>query len=130
MSFWPLKPRRIFADAAAGIHNPSALHAEGLSAKRVLESARAAVAGAIGAHGDEIVFLSGGTEANNLAIFGVLRPLLKKGASVHAITSVIEHPSVLLPLRALVTEGLVLTELGVDHEGKIDSKELRESITD
>lgn len=133
MRFWPLiksRNKRIFADAAAGVGNPSSLHKEGAAAKRELEAAREDVAGAIKAHPDEIVFTSGGTEGNNLAIFGTLRPLLREHKEVHAITTAIEHPSVLEPLHALVKEGLVLTELGVGEDGLIDIKELRESITE
>ncbi len=122
--------RRIFADAAAGFANPSSLHKEGAHAKRKLESARDAVARAIGAHANEIVFTSGGTEANNLAVFGVLRNMLRSGRSVHAVTTAVEHPSILEPLRSLVQDGLVLTELAVNAEGKIDIQQLRESITD
>jgi len=136
MKFWPpYKRRRIFADAAAGLYNPSALHQEGAAAKKKLGIARAKIAGAIGAHADEIVFTSGGTEANNFTIFGALRPLLRAGrgssvGGVHAVTTVLEHPSVLEPLRALVKEGLILTELGVDEEGRVNEKNLKESITD
>ncbi len=86
------------------------------------------VASAIGAHADEIIFTSGGTEGNVLAIEGVLRPLLKKG-SVHAITTVIEHSSVLEPLRALCDEGLELTELAVNAAGRVSLEALQEAIT-
>jgi cysteine desulfurase len=97
-------------------------------AKRALEEAREMVAEAVGAHADEIVFTSGGTEGNVLAIEGVLRPLLKSGV-VHAITTSIEHSSVLEPLRALKDEGLQLTELPVNSAGRISTDELQEAIT-
>ncbi|MBC7836691.1 cysteine desulfurase [Acetobacteraceae bacterium] len=136
MKFWPFgdkNNRRIFADAAAGYGNPGSLHREGAAAKEELEAARERIAASIGAHADEIIFTGSGTEANNLAIFGSLRKVLRSGESpagaVHAITTAIEHPSVLEPLRALVHDGLVVTELAVDSEGKIDIKTLRESIT-
>jgi cysteine desulfurase len=139
--------KRIYADAGAAtplsnsvkkevfrlmelFGNPSALHKEALQAKEELERARASVASSLGAHADEIVFTGSGTEANNLAIQGVLRPFLKNGEQVHAITSVIEHPSVLEPLRALVPEGLLLTELPVDSEGFVSIKDLKEAITE
>lgn len=125
-----MERRRIFADAAAGLDNPSSLHKEGVAAKKELEEARRSVADAIHAHADEIIFTSGGTEANNLAIFGALRKFLREEVEVHAITTAVEHPSVLEPLRALVREGLLLSELGVNNEGQIDIKELRDSITD
>ena len=139
--------KRIYADAAAATPlsararrelirlldvygNPSALHLEATRAKAELESAREKVAAAIGgAHADEIVFTSGGTEANNLALVGVLRPLLLQNKKVHAMTSAIEHSSVLEPLRALQKEGLQLTELPVNSSGVISVKELSEALT-
>ncbi len=104
--------------------NPSALHSEALAAKKELDGAREKVAGTLGAHADEIIFTSGGTEANNLAIFGTLGGT----KSTHAITSAIEHSSVLEPLRALAQEGTKITELPVDAEGRIDLKMLREAL--
>lgn len=138
MKLWS---KRIYADAAAAtpmsrsvgrglrrtsklFGNPSALHKEAVAAKSELEGARESVATTLGAHADEIIFTSGGTEANNLALFGLLRG--KAGA--HAITSSIEHSSVLEPLRALKKEGLELTEFPVDEYGLVDPKQLREAI--
>ncbi|HWB34114.1 MAG TPA: cysteine desulfurase family protein [Candidatus Paceibacterota bacterium] len=140
-SFSFFRKNRIYADAAASMPmtahakrelvrlielsgNPSALHREALAAKKELDSARERVAKAIGAHADEIIFTSGGTEANNLAIFGTLRGRER----AHAVTSAIEHSSVLEPLRALAAEGAQVTELPVDVEGKIDIKDLREAL--
>lgn len=137
--------KRIYADAAAatplsarakrelirliGVYgNPSALHFEATAAKAELEKAREKVAAAIGAHADEIVFTSGGTEANNFALAGVLRPLLHQNKKTHAVTSAIEHSSVLEPLRALQKEGLQLTELPVNSSGVISIKELAEAL--
>src|SRR3989344_2548652 len=157
MSF--LKPsaapkKRVYADAAASTPisararrelsrllplygNPGALHAEGVSAKKELERARASVAASVGAHADEIVFTASGTESNNLAIQGLLREGLTFAGlrrsdlrDIHAITSEIEHPSVLEPLRALKRDGLELTELPVDREGFVSPKELAENIKD
>jgi len=139
--------KRIYADAAAATPlspvalkellrllplyaNPGGLHAEGVQAKKELELARDTSAHAIGAHADEIVFVSSGTEANNLAIKGVLEPLLAAGASAHAITSAVEHPSVLEPLRALVPRGLRAVEVPVDNTGVVDARALAEAITD
>jgi cysteine desulfurase len=139
--------KRVYADAAAStplspaakaelvrlldlFGNAGGLHAEAVAAKEVVEESRVAVAAAIGAHTDEIVFTAGGTEANNLALTGVLRPLLKKYGKVHAVTSAIEHSSVLEPLVALQNEGLALTVLPVDSEGLVSPKDLREAITD
>lgn len=141
------RKKRIYADAAAATPissrakaklirlldvygNAGALHREGVEAKNELENAREVVAKAIGAHADEIVFTGSGTEGNNLAIQGILRSHLREGKRIHAITSVIEHSSVLEPLRALTREGLQLTELHVDSEGLISVKELAEAVTD
>ncbi len=148
MKFWPISPtHRLYADAAAAtpisravmreikrllplFGNSGALHREGTLAKKELERARERAAKAIGAHTDEIVFTSGGTEGNNLAIFGALRPLMRnKRKKVHAITTAIEHPSVLEPLHALAREGLMLTVLPVDSEGRVDVKVLHEALT-
>ena len=147
--FWktPRNTHRIYLDAAAatplsgvahrellrllGVYgNPGALHQEALAAKAKLDRSREMVATAIGAHTDEIIFTSGGTEANNLAIRGTLAPLLGTGSRVHAITSAIEHPSVLEPLRALVPDGLELTELPVNEAGLVSAKELAAAVTD
>ena len=108
--------------------NPGALHSEGVGARKELEQARHTIAKAIGAHPDEIVFTASGTEANNLAIAGVLRPLLQKYKSLHTITCAIEHQSVLEPLRALKREGLELTELEVDQAGLVNPEALRRAI--
>ena len=114
------------------------MHAEGAAAKAALEAARKNIADQVGAHADEIVFTASGTEANNLAIQGLLRPIVYRGQTSvslqrsdlckHAITSAIEHQSVLEPLRALRREGLELTELPVDGEGLISPKELAANI--
>ncbi len=141
------KKKRIYADAAAAtplsnearlelvrlldlFGNPGALHKEAVAAKNELEKARALVASSIGAHADEIVFTSGGTEGNNLAIEGALRHRLSRTQKVHAVTSVIEHPSVLEPFLALKKEGLELTKLRVNSAGLISLKELTEAITE
>ena len=101
--FFGLWRSRIYADAAASMPpsratllcfeelsrlygNPGGLHKEAVAAKAELERARASVASSVGAHADEIVFTSGGTEGNNLAVTGVLRPYLAAGDSVHAAT--------------------------------------------
>lgn len=138
---------RVYADAAAATPlsegakrelvrlldvygNAGALHAEGVEAKKELERARKTIAEAIGAHADEIVFTASGTEGNNLAIQGVLRPLLLEHGELAAITCAVEHQSILEPLRAMEREGLVLTELGVDAAGRVDPKSVREAIND
>ena len=123
------RKKRIYADAAAATPisrrsarelvrllrvygNAGAIHHEGVEAKKELEKVRKSIANSINAHADEIIFTASGTEGNNLAIQGVF----KNG---HAITSTIEHQSVLEPLRALARAGLAVTEVGVDGEGLV-----------
>lgn len=139
--------RRVYADAAAATPlsktaqkaltrllyiygNPGGLHREALFAHNALEEAREQIAEAIGAHPDEIIFTSGGTEANNMALGGAVSALLREHEEkVHVITTAIEHPSVLEPLHAMQEEGHIeLTELRVEHDGRISLKELKETI--
>lgn len=107
--------RRIYLDFAAGFANPSSLHAEGVSAARRLAAARQKIAEILAARPAEIIFTSGGTESNNLAIFGL--------ESKHIITTKIEHASVLEPARRLKT-----TFLPVSHEGLVDLQKLKKSL--
>lgn len=108
--------------------NPGALHAEALLAKKEIDRARAAVAKAIGAHADEIVFVASGTEANNLAITGTLGPRLTLGEKLSAVTSVVEHQSVLAPLNALEREGLVLAVADVEPNGYLFPNAVAEAM--
>jgi cysteine desulfurase len=111
--------------------NPSSLHKEGVAAKKALIEARKKCADLIKAHMDEIVFTGTGTEANNLAMFGVIEHLLeseKKPEELHVITSVIEHPSVLECVRDLAKRGVKVDYLGVDENGIINIKELKEKL--
>ncbi len=110
--------------------NPSALHNEGVLARRVLEDARAKIAGVLSAHTDEIIFTSGATEANNMALMGVVRDARMLGIKKpHIIVSAIEHPSVLEVARVLESEGARVSYLSVDNRGVVDTKELRKLIT-
>jgi len=130
------RSKRIYADAAASTPlsrrakkelvrvldlygNPGALHKEALAAKQELDASRKTIAEAIGAHADEIVFVASGTEANNLAILGALGPRLRMGEKLAAVTSVVEHQSVLAPLQALEREGLELSVVDVQQDGLI-----------
>ncbi|MEW5746156.1 MAG: cysteine desulfurase family protein [Nitrospirota bacterium] len=115
-------------DALAGavelFGNPSSSHRPGRAAKEAIEQARAQVARLIGSAPDEIVFTSGGTEANNLALIGAAYRR-RRG---HVITSSIEHPSVLNPVRWLETRGFEATYLPVDEEGLVDPYEVSRAI--
>jgi len=100
-------------------------HQASLEAKEKLEQARAAIAESINAQPEEIVFTSGGTEANNLAIQGYLKSLKNP---VHVATTAVEHESVLNTLRALQKDGVELTEVGVDQDGFIKLEEFNEAL--
>ena len=99
----------------------------GVDAKDALDDARAAIAGVLGADGDEFIFTSGGTESSNLALKGVASALRKKGR--HIITTKIEDFAVLNSVRALEREGCDATYLSVDEYGRVELEELRAAIT-
>ncbi len=110
--------------------NAHALHAEGVASRKGLETARTQIAGVLGAHTDELVFTSGATESNILAIQGVVRAAREAGIqNPHIIVSAIEHPSVLEAVRALVALGVKVDELRVDTDGLVDPRALRKLIT-
>lgn len=106
--------------------NPSSLHAFGREAKEYLEDSRMKVANLIGALPEEIVFTSGGTEADNLAILGVAYAYQKQGN--HIITSSIEHHAVLDTCQALSQNGFEVTYLSVDQDGFIDPDDVRKAL--
>jgi cysteine desulfurase len=102
--------------------NPSSVHAIGRRAKQGLETAREQVAALIHSRPTEILFTSGGTEGNNLALGGVLRAARARGA--HVVTTAIEHSSILEPLQALASEGVAITQLPVTPEGRVEAAAL------
>jgi cysteine desulfurase len=108
---------RPFAVEAYG--NPASAHQAGRRVRRGLEDARECVAALLGAHADEVIFTSGATEANNLALFG-----LSGDAPAHLVASPIEHPSVAEPLHQLVFSGFTLNELPVNAQGVVDAAAL------
>ncbi|MGZ4894718.1 MAG: cysteine desulfurase NifS [Halobacteriota archaeon] len=105
--------------------NPSSLHSYGLDAREAVERARHQVASAIGATPQEIIFTSGGTESDNLALRGVLQ---KGGKKDHIITSAIEHPAVLETSKFIEKLGHEVTYLSVDREGRINPTEVEDAI--
>jgi cysteine desulfurase len=107
--------------------NPSSGHWAATAAKTALETARAQVARLLGCHSDEIVFTSGGSEANNLALKGAFFALRGKGD--HIVTTAIEHPAIIEPCRFLERLGARVTYLPVDSTGRIDPDQLRAAIT-
>jgi len=104
--------------------NPSSLHSFGTKAREAVESARKVIADKLGAKPQEIVFTSGGTESNNMAIKGIAG-LKGKG---HIITSSIEHPAVLNTCRQLESKGFKVTYLKVDSEGFVDPLDVEQAI--
>ncbi len=101
-------------------------HAYGWEAQKAVDAGREQVAALIGATAGEIVFTSGASESNNLAIKGAARALRERGD--HLITSAIEHKSVLDSCTRLEADGWRVTRLGVDREGLVDLDELRAAI--
>ncbi len=108
--------------------NPSSSHKYGKLAKKAVNRARAQVAKLIGSESEEVFFTSGGTESNNYAIIGTALASVKKGK--HLITSQIEHPSVLEPLRYLEEKfGFKITFLPVDENGIVNPEDVEQAIT-
>ena len=103
--------------------NASSIHHYGQHARAAVERARESVAKLLGCRAAEIVFTSGGTEGDNLAIFGVVRP------GDHIITSQIEHHAVLNACKRLEQRGWVVSYLRVDSEGLVDPDEVRRALT-
>jgi len=103
-------------------------HAFGWTAEAAVEEARSQVATLIGAHPKEILWTSGSTEANNLAIKGVAAMYRQKGN--HLITAVTEHKAVLDPMKYLETQGFEVTWLPVNRQGHVDLAQLEAAITD
>lgn len=142
------RPKRVYLDHAAAtpvcdaarramrasvplFGNPGALHAEGLAAKHVLEDARAAIAQECAVKPRQIIFVSGSTEGNNLAILGVARRILHTAptlASTHWITSAIEHPSVLEAFAEIERLGGTVTHLDPDEQGFIRKESLARAL--
>jgi cysteine desulfurase len=108
--------------------NPSSIHWAGRPAHAAVEAARGAVAALLGCASEEIVFTSGGSEANNLAIKGAF--FAARGHGNHIVTSQIEHPSTIEPCRFLERFGAEVTYLPVDGTGRVDPDDVRRAITD
>src|SRR5438477_7533250 len=106
--------------------NPSSIHWFGQQAKALLDNARQQVARLIHAETSEIVFLSGGTEADNLAIRGIAETQKAKGR--HVITSRIEHHAVLHTCKDLEKQGYEITWLPVSREGLVDPNDVRTAL--
>jgi cysteine desulfurase len=126
----PLDPQVLDAmmPYLSGIHgNPSSIHLFGREARQALETARASVAGAIGAAAEEVVFTSGGTEADNTALWGVVQALRPHGRD-HIVTSQVEHHAVLESAHALAAHGARVDEMPVEASGRLNPGVVRASI--
>lgn len=117
----------VFVPALLEVYgNASSIHQQGQLAKQRLEVARRQTAALLGCDPKEVVFLSGGTEADNLAILGTVRahPATRK----HVITTAIEHPAVLNTCRQLEREGVEVTYVGVGSSGVLDPADVRRAV--
>jgi len=109
--------------------NPSSAHAFGQQAKSIVDTARSQVAALLGGRPTDVVFTSGGTESDNLAIRGAAELLAARDRR-HLITTGIEHEAVLHTVRSLERLGWRTTILGVDERGIVDPEALREALAD
>ncbi len=126
----PLRPeaREALSEfLAAEGGNPASVHRSGQRARRALERARAQVAALIDVAARRLVFTSGGTEANNLAIFGAVRT---QNGRRKIISSLIEHSSILGPLRALEQAGFLVRRLAPDDKGRISAEQVLAELDD
>ncbi|MFR1722702.1 cysteine desulfurase family protein [Emergencia timonensis] len=108
--------------------NPSALHSLGLASEKKIRAARQNLASALGAKEEEIVFTSGGTESDNMALYGIAQAKKREGKKI--ITSKVEHPAVLEACKVLEKEGFDVTYIGVDDQCRLDTTQLRAAIDD
>ncbi|MDQ3855133.1 MAG: cysteine desulfurase [Chloroflexota bacterium] len=106
--------------------NPSSLHAPGSAASEAVEGARESVAALLGASPEEIVFTSGGTESDNLAVLGIARAASR--GKRHVVVSRVEHAAVREAARRLELEGFEITRVGVDSDGLVDAAEFADAL--
>jgi cysteine desulfurase len=108
--------------------NASSIHTFGQRARAAVETAREKVAALVNARAQEIIFTSGGTESDNHAIFGVIHSSASPLASLHVITTTIEHEAVLNTCQALQKQGVAVTYLPANRDGLIDLDDLRRAL--
>lgn len=111
---------------AKNFGNANSIHSAGQRARAAVDAARQSVANLLGAKASEIVFTCGGTEADNLAIFGIVNPCDQPRK--HVVTTVIEHHAVLNTAQALEKQGVDVTYVPVSGEGIVDPEDIREAI--
>ncbi len=127
----PMHPRvieKITSTMTDHFGNPSSIHSYGRDARKLVDEARIGIAQSIGAKETEIIFTSGGTEADNYAIFGVAEANSEKGK--HIITTAIEHHAVLRACQQLEKRGFDVTYLPVDETGVISLEDFKQSLRD
>ncbi len=110
----------------SGWGNPSALYSFGIEAAGQLRACRVKVASALGAEPDRVFFTSGGTEADNWAIFGTIKRMGKRGR--HVVTTAVEHHAILNCMKQLEAQGFQVTYLQPDKEGNISLESLRQAL--
>ena len=125
----PMTPevKKVFCTEADFYANPSSLHSYGFEGEKKLKVARAQVASALGATPEEIIFTSGGTEADNTAIFGAVKKLRRRGNRI--LTTDSEHPAVSECMKALEGEGFEVICLSTKG-GKLNPDEIREKANE
>lgn len=106
--------------------NPSSRHRKGAEAEKYIKEAQDIIAGTLKAEPKEIIFTSGGTESNNMALIGAAFANRRRGN--HIISTRIEHASVYNPLLFLEEQGFRITFLNVDRQGHVDPEELKQAI--
>lgn len=127
----PVDPRVVTAMAPfwnKNFANPSALYSLGRANHEAVESARQTIADILYAHPECCTFTSGGTEANNLAIFGTVSRIRDYSEKIHIITTEVEHDSVLNPIQELEKQGVAVTYIPVNSRGEITVKDVIRSI--
>lgn len=108
--------------------NPSSLHGKGMDGEHYVREARAKIARTLKVNESELIFTSGGTESNNLAIIGAAMANRRRG--MHLVTTRIEHPAVSAPMKFLEEQGFSVTYLDVDQNGIISLEQLEEAVRD
>ncbi|MEG1442510.1 MAG: aminotransferase class V-fold PLP-dependent enzyme, partial [Oscillospiraceae bacterium] len=118
--------KQAFLNSFDNFGNPSSLHKIGVDASILLEKCRNEIADFIGSSKDEIIFTSGGTKSNNLAITGAVKALRRRGNRI--VTTGIEHSSVLEPMRELENQGFEVVFLKPDKNGTVPKEQFENAI--
>jgi len=127
----PLAPEALEAMKASlegQFANPSSVHKAGREARKGIERARRAVADLLHADPDTVIFTSGATESDNLAIRGVLEPILRTAGKAHAVTTPLEHPAVRETLEDLKARGLEVTLVALGADGTVSADDVLAAV--